>query len=85
MYWDAEAWNRELLRIRNENYENRGPDASRINQEIQQISDNRDGVLRNFVGMQQAINDSIERFAKARTMEYERLREQYDQEQYDRE
>ena len=77
-------WNRELLRIRNENYENRGPDASRINQEIQQISDNRDGVLRNFVGMQQAINDSIERFAKARTMEYERLREQYDQEQSDR-
>ena len=72
------AWNRELLSIRDENYNNRGPDASRINQEIQQISDNRDGVLRNFVGMQQAINDSIERFAKA-------LREQYDQEQYDRE
>ena len=71
-----EEWQRELTAIRQQNYENQGPDAQQIERTTVQIENNKEGVLMNYLGMQQHINKSIDHFAQARDMEYERkLRE----------
>ncbi len=69
------TWQREINAIRNENYHNQGPDQHRIDNTLRGFMDGRDKVLRNFATLQEDINHSIDRFAEARELEYDRQRE----------